>query len=152
MSNSKHTNLNNIIFFKQRDQFQTASLQENKCAITQKYVRQTASATKPSPKLHDEYAELLASKGNPTNELVNECAPSLVRRIIKYVRKRSGLNNHLPTTLPKVLKRQLQLLIDFNHPAGLVLEDWLEDHRQSLPNGFEETYARASNREGASHE
>lgn len=152
MSNSIQTNQDNIIPFKQQVKSQTASLQKLKCELTQKHVQQNTSATKPSPKQHDEYAELLASKGNPTQELVDAFAPSLVRRIICHVRIRNGLSKALPKTLTKNLRRQLQLLIDFNHPAGIVLRDWLDGNRQSLPYGFEETYAHISNRKEASHE
>lgn len=152
MSNSIHTNQDNIIPFKQRDKSQTASLQKPKCELTQKYVQQTTSATKPSQRHHDDYAELLVSKGNPTQELVNAFAPSLVRRIIRHVRMQNKPNKTSPKTLTKNLRRQLQLLIDFNHPAGLVLKEWLDGHRQLLPYGFEETYARISNREEAGHE
>ncbi|MEP4152393.1 MAG: hypothetical protein ABJL73_13895, partial [Lentilitoribacter sp.] len=77
-------------------------------------------------------------------ELVDKSAPSIVRRIVKHIRKRSRPNNHLPKTLPKVLRRQLQLLCDFNHPAGITLKDWLNGNLNTLPDGFEETYAHSS--------
>lgn len=153
MSNSKQTNPDNVIPFRPRDKDQTA--QPQKRDLQQKFrLPKTTLTLHPSmtPEHNTEYIRSLLSKGNPTDELVNECAPCVVRRIIRHVRMRNGPNVSLPKILPKGLRRQLKLLIDFDHPAGLVLRDWLDGHRQSLPNGFEETYARISNRMGANHE
>lgn len=153
MSNSKQSNPDNIIPFRPRDKDQTAQLQ--KCDLQQKCCLPKTTLTLHSSMTQEhsaEYIRSLLSKGHPTDELVNECAPSVVRRIIRHVRMSSGLNKALPKTLPKILRKQLQLLIDFNHPAGIVLRDWLDGNRQSLPYGFEKIYARASNRKEASHE
>lgn len=153
MSNSIQSNPDNVISFRPRDKDQTAQPQKRdrqpKCCLVKTTLTLRPSIT---PEHNTEYIRSLLSKGNPTDELVNECAPSVVRRIICHVRMRSEPNKALPKTLPKILRRQLQLLIDFDHPAGLVLRDWLDAHCQSLPNGFEDTFARASNRQEASHE
>lgn len=153
MSNSNESNPDNVIPFRPRDKDQTA--QPQKRDLHQKIcLPKTTLTLHPSmtPEHNTKYIRSLLSKGNPTDELVNQCAPSLVRRIIRHVRMRNRPNVSLPKILPKGLRRQLQLLIDFNHPAGRVLKDWLDGNRQSLPDGFEETYARISNRKEANHE
>ena len=153
MSNSKQSNPDNITPFRPRYKDQTA--QPPKLDLQQKFcLPKTTLTLHPfmTQEHNTECIRLLLSKGNPTDELVNECAPSAVRRIIRHVRMSNRPNVILPDILPKVLRRQLQLLIDFDHPAGLVLKEWLDGKRQPLPYGFEETYARISNRKGANHE
>ena len=155
MSETKHMNQDNIVPFKLREQHRT--LQVNKQVAKSRRHRLPQDSTvsvnpKTSSKHDDEFLRLVLSKGNPTRELVDAFAPSLVRRIIRHVRMQNKPNKTMPKILPKVLRRQLQLLIDFNHPAGLVLKDWLDGNRQSLLNGFEETYARTSNQKEASYE
>ena len=155
MLNSKYMRGDNILQFRLRGQSRPLSLQKPCSEPVQTPSTQTTkSIAQPSftPEQNAEYVRLLASKGNPTKELVDECAPAIVRRIVKHIQKRSRQNNHLPKTLPRVLRRQLQLLCDFDHPAGIVLRDWLNGKLHALPDGFEETYARSSNREEVGHD
>ena len=153
MLNSKHMRGDNILQFRLRGQSRPQPQQELGNKFKQSHFSQkTTSQPSPTPEQNKEYVRLLASKGNPTKELVAECAPAIVRRVLKHVRKRSRSDNILPKTLPRVLSRQLQLLCDFDHPAGIVLRDWLDGKLHVLPDGFEETYARTSNRKEISHE
>lgn len=155
MPNSKQIHGDNILQFRLRGQSRPLSLQKPCSVPVQTPSTQTTkSIAQPSftPEQNTEYVRLLASKGNPTKELVDECAPSIVRRIIKHVRKRSKPNNHLPKTLPRVLRRQQQLLCDFDHPAGIVLRDWLDGNLHALPNDFEEHYARSSKTKEVAHD
>lgn len=155
MSNFKQIHGDNILQFRLRGHSRPLSLQKPRSEPVQAPSTQTTtSIAQPSftPEQNAEYVQLLATKGNPTVELVDECAPAIVRRIVKHVRKRSGPNTHLPKTLPKVLSRQLQLLCDFDRPAGIVLRDWLDGKLHVLPDGFEETYARSSIRKEVGHD
>ena len=155
MSNPKHINGDNVIPFRPKRRSCPLSLQIPCSEPVQTPSSQTTtSIAQPlfTSEQNDEYVRLLTSKGNPTKELVDECAPAVVRRVLRHVRKRSRPDNHLPKTLPRVLRRQLQMFCDFDHPAGIVLRDWLDGNRHSLPAGFEETYARTSNRKETSHE
>ena len=153
MSNSKHLNGDNIIPFRLRDQKRTS--QSKKYGLEQLVLSRKIkpiSQAGPTPEQNKEYIRLLASKGNPTQELVDKSAPSIVRRIVKHVRKRSGPNNLLSNSLPRVLSRQLQLLCDFDHPAGTVLRDWLDGNLDALPDGFEKTYTHASKMKDIAHD
>ena len=154
MPNQKHIRSDNILQFRLRGQSRPQSSQELCSEPVQTPSSQTTtSIAQPSftPEQNAEYVRVLASKGNPTQELVDECAPSIVRRIIKHVRMHDRLKNHLSKTLPRVLRRQLQLLCDFDHPAGIILRDWLDVNLDTLPDGFEETYARSSKNGETSH-
>lgn len=153
MSNSIHLNGDNIIPFRLRGRKRTPQSQKHdlKQPFTSQITKPTSQAG-PTPEQNTEYGRLLLTKGNPTVELVDECAPAIVRRVLRHVRKRSRPNNHSPKTLPKVLRRQLQLLCDFNHPAGITLRDWLNNKLDALPDGFEGTYARASNIKEVHHD
>ena len=155
MPNSKQIHGDNILQFRLRGQSRPLSLQKPCSEPVQTPSSQTTtSIAQPSftPEQNTEYVRLLASKGNPTQELVDECAPAIVRRALRHVRKRSKPNNHLPKALPRALSRQLQLLCDFNHPAGIVLRDWLDGNLGAIPDDFEETYARSSNRKEVGHD
>lgn len=150
---SKNMSGDNIIPFRLRDQRPTTRHQKEGYELEQtRHPKRTTSQPSPTPEQNKEYARLLASKGNPTQELVDECAPSIIRRVLRHVRKRSRPNNHLPKTLPRVLSRQLQLLCDFDHPAGIVLRDWLDGKLHALPDGFEETHAGSSKMEEIRHD
>ena len=155
MPNSKHLNGDNILQFRLRGQSRPLSLQKPCSEPVQTPSTQTTkSIAQPSftPEQNAEYVRLLASKGNPTKELVDECAPAIVRRIVKHVRKRCRPNNQFPATLPKILGRQVQLLCDFDHPAGIILRDWLDGNLDVLPDGFEETFAGSSNQKEIDHD
>ena len=73
--------------------------------------------------------EILTMKGNPTPERIDEMAPGLVRNILR----RAGTGDTAKAELPKHLKRWLDLLCRFKHPAGLILKDWLDGNRRFLP-------------------
>jgi hypothetical protein len=155
MLNSKHMRGDNILQFRLRGQSRQLPLQKPCNEPVQTPSSQTTtSIPKPSftSEENAEYIRLLSSKGSPTKELVAECAPAVVRRVLRHVQKRSRPDNHLPKTLPKVLKRQLQLLCDFDHPAGITLQNWLDGNLHALPDGFEETYARSSKMKEISHD
>lgn len=154
MSNFKQIHGDNILQFRLRGQSRQLPLQKPCNEPVQTPSSQTATSIAQqsfTPEQNDEYVRLLTSKGNPTKELVVECAPSIVRRVLRHVRKRSKSNNHLPKTLPRVLNRQLQLLCDFDHPAGITLRDWLDGNLHVLPDCFGENYARPSNQKEIDH-
>jgi len=71
----------------------------------------------------------MSLKGNPTPELIDEMAPGTVRNIIRRV----GTGEYGKAHLPKHLKRRLDLMCQFKHPAGLILKDWLDANRRFLP-------------------
>ena len=155
MSNFKQIHGDNILQFRLRGQSRPLSLQKPCSEPVQAPSTQTTrSIAQPlfTPEQNDEYVRLLTSKGNPTKELVDECAPAIVRRIVKHIRMHDRSNKAYPKNLPKVLRRQLQLLCDFGHPAGITLSDWLNGNLHALPDGFEETYARTSNRKEVGHD
>lgn len=80
--------------------------------------------------VHVQLAILAMSfKGNPTPELIDDMAPGLVRNILHCAR--SGDTDK--AELPKHLKRRLDLLCRFNHPAALILKDWFDGNRRFLP-------------------
>lgn len=152
MPNSKHMRGDIIIPFRLRGQKQT--LQPRKHDLKQPVAsRRTklTSQTGPTPELNTEYVRLLLTKGNPTVKLVDECAPAIVRRVLRHVRKRSRSDSQLPKTLPRALSRELRLLCEIDHPAGIVLRDWLDGNLRVLPDGFEETYARSFKNGETSH-
>ncbi|MEP3301405.1 MAG: hypothetical protein ABJO05_05495 [Roseibium sp.] len=68
-------------------------------------------------------------KGNPTPELIDELAPGLVRNILRC----AGSVDTGKAELPKHLKRRLDLMCRFKHPAALILKDWLDGNRRFLP-------------------
>lgn len=155
MSNFKQIHGDNILQFRLRGHSRPQPSQKPCSEPMQTPSTQTTtSIAQPSftPEQNAEYVRLLTSKGSPTRELVDECAPSIIRRVLRHVRKRSRPNNHLPKTLPRVLSRQLQLLCDFDHPAGIVLRDWLDGKLHALPDGFEETHAGSSKMEEIRHD
>jgi hypothetical protein len=73
--------------------------------------------------------EILTTKGNPTPELIDELAPGLVRNVLRRV----GSGECTKDTLPKPLKRRLDLMCSFKHPAALIIRDWLDGNRRFLP-------------------
>ena len=153
MSKFKQIHGDNILQFRLRDQRPTSqSLKHDLVQPPASRKIKPISQAGPTPERNKEYVRLLASKGNPTQELVDECAPAILRRVLRHIRNRSRQSNHLPKTLPKVLRRQLQLLCDFDHPAGIVLRDWLDGDRYSLPDRFEEAYAASSKTMEAGHD
>ncbi|MBO6920478.1 MAG: hypothetical protein JJ858_18785 [Rhizobiaceae bacterium] len=155
MSNRKQIDRDNILQFRLRGQSRPQSTQTPCRELGHTSSSQnTASNQQPSrmPVQNYELVRLLTSKGNPTVELVDIRAPAIVRRVLRHVRKRSRSNNQLPRTLPRALSRELQLLCDFDHPAGIVLRDWFDGKLHALPDGFEETYARASNMKEIHHD
>jgi hypothetical protein len=155
MPNSKQMSGDNVIPFRPKRRSRSLSLQKSSSEPVQTHSSQTTtSIAQPlfTSEQNDEYVRLLTSKGNPTKELVDECAPAVVRRVLRHVQKRSKPDNLLPKSLPRVLSRQLQLLCDFDHPAGSDLRDWLDGNLGVLPDGFEETYARASNMKEVHHD
>ncbi|WP_412050355.1 hypothetical protein ACK6D9_01365 [Hoeflea sp. Naph1] len=76
---------------------------------------------------------VMSCDGNPTPDLVDEMAPSTVQKIIE----RTGTGEAGNTRLPRGLQRRLELLCRFNHPAGLILKDWLDGNRRFLPANFQ---------------
>ena len=73
--------------------------------------------------------EILTTKGDPTPELIDELAPGLVRNILRRV----GSGECTKANLPKPLRRQLDLMCQFRHPAALIISDWLDGNRRFLP-------------------
>ncbi|MEQ8308813.1 MAG: hypothetical protein RIA09_19945 [Hoeflea sp.] len=73
--------------------------------------------------------EILTNKGNPTPELIDELAPGLVRNILRRV----GSGECTKANLPRPLRRQLDLMCSFKHPAALIVKDWLDGNRRFLP-------------------
>lgn len=73
--------------------------------------------------------EILTTKGNPTPELIDELAPGLVRNVLRRV----GSGECTKDTLPKPLRRRLDLMCSFKHPAALIIRDWLDGNRRFLP-------------------
>lgn len=73
--------------------------------------------------------EILTNKGSPTPELIDELAPGLVRNILRRV----GSGECTKANLPKPLRRQLDLMCQFRHPAALIISDWLDGNRRFLP-------------------
>ena len=78
---------------------------------------------------HRRRIEILTMKGNPTPELIDEMAPGLVRNILRRV----GSGECAKANLPKQLRRRLDLMCQFKHPAALILNDWLDGNRRFLP-------------------
>ena len=80
--------------------------------------------------VHAQLALLAMSlKGNPTPQLIDQMAPGTVRNIIR----RAGTGASGKAKLPKHLKRRLDLMCQFKHPAALILQDWLDGNRRFLP-------------------
>ncbi|WP_156174590.1 hypothetical protein [Hoeflea sp. IMCC20628] len=79
--------------------------------------------------------EILAMScdGNPTPDLVDDIAPSTVRKIVDH----AGAVEAGNTRLPRRLQRRLELLCRFKHPAGLILKGWLDGNRRFLPANFQ---------------
>jgi len=82
---------------------------------------------------HRRRVEILTKKGNPTPELIDELAPGLVRNILRRV----GSGECAKANLPKPLRRRLDLMCQFRHPAALILNDWLNGNRRSLPGNLQ---------------
>jgi hypothetical protein len=92
-------------------------------------LKPTAALRRPNP-VHQQLALLAMSlKGNPTPELIDEMAPGLVRSILR----RAGTGDTGKAELPKHLKRRLDLMCHFKHPAALIINDWLDGNRRFLP-------------------
>ncbi|GAB5460213.1 hypothetical protein [Hoeflea alexandrii] len=77
--------------------------------------------------------EILTNKGNPTPELIDELAPGFVRNILRRV----GSGECTKANLPKPLKRRLDLMCSFKHPAALIVKDWLDGNRRFLPSNLQ---------------
>lgn len=102
--------------------------------------RHTKSPSRSRPPVHTSTAEdvlqrhrrrvqILTTKGNPTPELIDELAPGLIRNVLRRV----GSGECTKGTLPKPLKRRLDLMCQFKHPAALIIKDWLDGNRRFLP-------------------
>ncbi|PHR21982.1 MAG: hypothetical protein COA37_13520 [Hoeflea sp.] len=77
--------------------------------------------------------EILTTKGDPTPELIDELAPGLVRNVLRRV----GSGQCTKTNLPKPLRRRLDLMCQFGHPAALIIKDWLDGNRRFLPSNLQ---------------
>jgi hypothetical protein len=96
-------------------------------------LKPTVALESPNP-VHQQLALLaVVFKGNLTPELIDEMAPELVRNILR--RARSGDTEK--AELPKHLKRRLDLMCHFKHPAALIINDWLDGNRRFLPANIE---------------
>jgi hypothetical protein len=82
---------------------------------------------------HRRQIEILTTKGNPTPELIDKLAPGLVRNILR----RAGAGDCAKANLPKPLKRRLDLMCQFKHPAALIIQDWLDGNRAFLPTNLQ---------------
>jgi hypothetical protein len=135
------TNSNVIAFPKpQRKHPSDTSVQSQKPLTRTPKRRQSKSSPGLRPPLHSSTAndvlhrhrqriEVLTNKGNPTPELIDEMAPGLVRNILRRV----GSGECTKGKLPKQLRRRLDLMCQFKHPAALILNDWLDGNRRFLP-------------------
>ena len=142
MHKSDPTTKSNVIAFTRQQRKQPSATKvhpENSHTRTPQR-RQSKSSPELRPPLHPSTAndvlhrqrqriEILTNKGNPTPELIDEIAPGLVRKILR----RAGTDDTGKAELPKHLKRRLDLLCRFKHPAGLILKDWLDGNRRFLP-------------------
>jgi hypothetical protein len=77
--------------------------------------------------------EILTNKGNPTPELIDELAPGVVRNVLRRV----GSGECTKANLPRPLRRRLDLMCSFNHPAALIIKDWLDGNRRFLPSNLQ---------------
>jgi len=135
------TNSNVIAFPRQQRKHPSAtSVQSQKPLTRTPKRRQSKSSSEFRPPLHASSAndalhrhrrriEILTNKGNPTPELIDEIAPGLVRNILRRV----GSGECAKANLPKQLRRRLDLMCQFKHPAALILNDWLDGNRRFLP-------------------
>jgi hypothetical protein len=113
---------------------QTAACRQYKSPSPfQPRLKPTAALERPNP-VHQQLALLAMSfKGNQTPELIDEMAPGLVRNILR----RAGTSDTGKAELPKHLKRRLDLMCHFKHPAALIINDWLDGNRRFLPANIE---------------
>ncbi|MCY0149314.1 hypothetical protein OEG84_23670 [Hoeflea sp. G2-23] len=142
MRKSDPTTKSNVIAFpKQQRKHPSATSVHPQRPLTRKPKRRQS---KPSPEFrpplhastgddvlhrHRQRIEILTMKGNPTPELIDEMAPGLVRNILR----RAGPDYTGKAELTKHLKRRLDLMCRFKHPAALILKDWLDGNRRFLP-------------------
>lgn len=118
---------NNVVPFRQKAGSQPAA-----SAVKLSKPRR-ASAKTPTPEKTRLALLAMSQKGSPTPELIDELAPRTIRRIIDFV----GPNAESKTKLSRRLRRRLDLMCRFKHPAGLMLRDWLDGNRRFLPANFQ---------------
>jgi hypothetical protein len=137
-----HTPNNNIISFpKQQPKPLSGTAVQPQQPATHSIKRKPGKSTSRSrPPVHTITAndvlqrnrrrlEILTNKGSPTPELIDELAPGLVQNILRRV----GSGECTKAHLPKPLRRQLDLMCQFRHPAALIISDWLDGNRRFLP-------------------
>ncbi len=139
------TNNNVIAFPKQQRKHPSATkAHPQKPLKRQQKLRKGKSSSECRPPLHADtprdvlqrhrrQIEILTTKGNPTPELIDKLAPGLVRNILRRV----GSGECTKANLPKPLKRQLDLMCSFKHPAALIINDWLDGNRRFLPSNLQ---------------
>lgn len=81
-----------------------------------------------------QHFEFITSCGKPTPERIDELAPQLVRKILSLVGPGKTLSK---SDLPRLIRRRLDVLCEFKHPAALIIRDWLEDNSRLLPENLE---------------
>lgn len=137
-----NTRNNNVIAFPkhQPKRLSGSTLHPQQPAMRSRKGKPGKSQSRSQPPVHTSTAEdvlqrnrqrleILTNKGNPTPELIDELAPGLVLNVLRRVESGECTKD----TLPKPLKRRLDLMCSFKHPAALIIKDWLDGNRRFLP-------------------
>ena len=84
--------------------------------------------------VHQQRAILeMAFRAQPDSpERADEVAAWTVRQALRY----AGQGEADKTSLPPLVRRNLDLMCAYRHPVGLILRDWLDGNRRFLPANF----------------
>lgn len=119
MPNSK--SINNVVLFPIRTNTQPSTFQQTKPLFV--------SAKKPSQEENEWLIQLLSYEPTPCYALAEEKATETIRRVLRFAK----VNNSGNRTVYPSIQRDVDLMCEFKHPIGLMLQDWLDGNRQFLP-------------------
>lgn len=119
MPNSKSNN--NVVSFPMRTNTQPSTSQQIKPLFV--------SAKKPSPEENDWLMQLLSYKPTPSYALAEVKAAETIRKVLRFAK----VNDKGNRTVYPSIQRDVDLMCEFKHPIGLMLQDWLDGNRQFLP-------------------
>lgn len=128
MSNSKQCSHNNIIPFPLRNNPQPYASK----SIKFKSMPASPSLVKPSPEENRMLLQLFSHERIPSYVLADELAAQTISRVIHHAKANdTGQKKVLPS-----VQRDVDLMCQFKHPVGLMLQDWLDGNRHFLPDDF----------------
>lgn len=145
MPNSKHNSINNVIPFPLRTETPPTISNPTSQPTTQPLVltRITRTASeralrkaaimnrypKQSQEENEKLMQFLSYEPTPCYALAEEKAAETIRKVLRHAKVNDKGNRRVYPSI----QRDVDLMCEFNHPIGLMLQDWLDGNRRFLP-------------------